>query len=95
MRKRHRSIAATAKASRLSCTSPVRPSRPRKPTEIVEADLRRRKPGKPRTRLRVQIAQQSIANSVMRHPTQLLLDDLQRPPERRAPSQCLLNFNRA
>src|SRR6516225_3537696 len=73
--------------------TPVRTRRPRKPPEIVEADLRRRKAGKLQTRPCVQIAQQSIAKPVARHRAQLLLDQLERTPKPRTPRQCLLNIN--
>src|SRR5262249_6655903 len=75
--------------------TPVRSTRPRKPPEIVEADLRRRKAAKLRTRPRVQIAQQSIAKPVARHRPQLLLDPLERPPKRRSAPQSLLNIKSA
>src|SRR5439155_162605 len=47
------------------------------------------------TRPRVQIPQQPVAKPVARHPTQLLLDQLERPPKRRTAAQCLLNINPA
>ena len=56
MGERHGGIAA-AQPHRLAGTAPVRRRRSRKPPEIVEADLRRGKPGKLRSRLRVQITQ--------------------------------------
>src|SRR6266545_3436793 len=94
VRQRHAGIAAPAKPHRFGRTSPVPRRSRRKPPKIVEADLRRRKPGKLRARLPVQIAQQSVAKPVVRHRTQLLLDHLQRAPKRGTPAQSLLNINR-
>src|SRR5215211_3100572 len=94
VRQRHARIAAPAKPHRFGRTSPVPRRSRRKPPKIVEADLRRRKPGKLRARLRVQIAQQSVAKAVVRHRTQLLLDLLQRAPKRGTPAQSLLDINR-
>src|SRR5262249_54998386 len=91
----HGSVAAVPKPLSITRPSPVRILRRRKPPEIVEADLRRRKAGKLRTRPRVQIPQQPVAKPVARHPTQLLLDQLERPPKRRTAAQSLLNINPA
>src|SRR4029453_11111297 len=105
VRQRHAGIAAPAKPHRLPppppppTPPPPRPRPPaprrsrRKPPKIVEADLRRRKPGKLRARLRVQIAQQPVAKAVVRHRTQLLLDHLPRAPRRGPPAQTLLKIN--
>src|SRR6266481_4341329 len=94
-RKRHGGVAAVAQPHSSTRPSPVSIHRRRKPPEIVEADLRRRKAGKLRTRPRVQIPQQPVAKPVARHPTQLLLDQLERPPKRRTAAQSLLNINPA
>src|SRR5262249_57698796 len=72
VRKRHGGVAALPQPHCLRCPSPVRTRRRRKPPEIVEADLRRRKAGKLRTRSRVQIPQQPIAKPVAWHPPHLL-----------------------
>src|SRR5215470_5877109 len=95
VRKRHGGVAALPQPHSLRCPSPVRTRRRRKPPEIVEADLRRRKAGKLRTRSRVQIPQQPIAKPVAWHRAQLLLDQLERPPKRRSAPQSLLNINPA
>src|SRR5262249_21536175 len=95
VRKRHGRIAPSPQPNSLRRPTPVRSTRPRKPPEIVEADLRRRKAAKLRTRPRVQIAQQSIAKPVARHRPQLLLDPLERPPKRRSAPQSLLNIKSA
>src|SRR5262249_31986662 len=58
--KRHGRTAPTPQPHSPRPPPPARTRRPRKPPEIVEADLRRRKAGKLQTRPRVQIAQQSI-----------------------------------
>src|SRR5262249_8399435 len=95
VRKRHSGVAAFPQPHGLRRPSPVRTRRRRKPPEIVEADLRRRKAGKLRTRPRVQIPQQSIAKPVARHRAQLLLDTLARPPKRRPAPQSPLNITPA
>src|SRR6266516_2664864 len=95
VRKRHGRIAPIPQPHSLGRPSPVRTRRRRKPPEIVEADLRRRKAGKLQCRPRVQIAQQSIAKPVARHPAQLLLDLLERAPKPRPARQSLLNINPA
>src|SRR5262249_37150069 len=95
VRKRHGRIAPSPQPNSLRRPTPVRSRRPRKPPEIVEADLRRRKAAKLRTRPRVQIAQQSIAKPVARHRPQLLLDPLERPPKPRSAPQSLLNIKSA
>src|SRR6266478_6595477 len=91
-RKRHGGVAAVPQPHSITRPSPVRIRRRRKTPEIVEADLWRRKAGKLRTRPRVQIPQQPVAKPVARHPTQLLLDQLERPPKRRTAAQSLLNI---
>ena len=86
MRQRHRRIAAAKphrRSPRPAAPSPRRRAS-REPAQIVEAELRRRRAGKLRRRLRVQIAQQPIAQPVVRHRPQLLLDALERPAQRRA-----------
>src|SRR5262249_42411739 len=95
VRKPHGGVAAVPQPHSITRPSPVRIHRRRKPPEIVEADLRRRKAGKLRTRPRVQIPQQPVAKPVARHPSQLLLDQLERPPKRRTAAQSLLNINPA
>src|SRR5262249_7655121 len=95
VRKRHGRIAPIPQLHSLSRPTPVRTRRPRKPPEIVEANLRRRKAAKLQSRLRVQIAQQPIAKPVARHRAQLLLDQLERTPKPRTPRQGLLNINPA
>src|SRR5262249_24810538 len=93
VRKRHGRIAPIPQPHSLRRPTPVRTRRPRKPPEIVEADLRRRKAGKLQTRPRVQIAQQSIAKPAPRHRAPLLPHQLEPPPKPRTPRQCLLNIN--
>src|SRR5262249_34203686 len=95
VRKRHGGVAALPQPHSLARPSPVRIRRRRKPPEIVEADLRRRKAGKLRTRSRVQIPQPPIANPVARQRAQLLLDQLERPPNRRSAPKSRLNINPA
>src|SRR5262249_1365003 len=80
VRKRHGRIAPIPQPHSLRRPTPVRIHRPRKPPEIVEADLRRRKAAKLQSRPRVQIAQQSITKPVARHRPHLLLDPLKPPP---------------
>src|SRR5262249_60160760 len=58
-----------------------------------EPDLRNRKPAQLRSRLRVEIAQQPIAQPVVRNRAQLLLDQLERTPKRRSPRQRLSKIN--
>ena len=94
MGERHGGIAG-AKPHRLAGTAPVRRRRSRKAPEIVEADLRLCKPRKLRSRLRVQITQHPIAEPVVGQRAQLLLDALERAPERTAARHRLLDIKRA
>ncbi len=87
VRQRHGRIQARPEQRRLPRRGPVRPLRPRKAPEIVEAKLRGRKAGQLAGRRRVQIAQQSIAEPVVGQRAQLLLDRLQRPPKLRPARQ--------
>ncbi len=86
---------APAQPHRLRRRPPVRSRRSRKAPEIVEADLRRRKACKLRRSLRVQIAQHPIAQPVVGQRPQLLLDQLERPPERGPARQRLLQIEPA
>ena len=55
----------------------------------------RGKTGKLQCRLRIEVTQQPIAKSIVRHRVQLLLDDLERAPERRTARQGLREIERA
>ena len=83
VRQRHPRVAAAAQRHPLGGRRPVSAPRTRKPTEIVEPKLRHRKPGKRRPRLAVEVAQQPIAQTMVRHRSELLLDQLERPTQRR------------
>ena len=103
MRQRHRRIAAAPPrlagfvlALIHAGRRPVRAiAAGRKPPQIVEAELRRRRPGKLRRRRAVEIAQQPIAQPLAGHRPQLLLDRLQRPAQRRPARQRLLQIEQA
>src|SRR5262249_28335205 len=86
--------AAAPQPQALGRTPPVRRRRRRKAPEVVEAQLRRCKARKRRRRLRVQVTQQPIAEPVVGQCPQLLLDRLQRAPERRTARQRLLQIER-
>src|SRR5262249_58527791 len=92
-KRRLRRTAAPANRRRLRRRPPVHPASRRNPTQIVEPDLRNRKPAQLRSRLRVEIAQQPIAQPVVRNRAQLLLDQLERTPKRRSPRQRLSKIN--
>ena len=83
MRQRQRGIAPAAQRVTLRGRSPVRRPGRRKPAQIVERDLRRRKLRKLRAGLPVEITQQPVAEPVVPERAQLLLDALERTPERR------------
>ena len=68
MPQRHPRIAAAPQRSRLRRDPPILTPTGRKPAQIVEAKLRRPIARKPRRRLRVQIAQQPIAKSIVLEP---------------------------
>jgi len=79
----HRRVAAAQQRRPLRSRAPVRPAPRRDPAQIVEAQLRRREDAQLRTRLGVEMAQEAVAQSVAGQRPQLLLDQLERPPQRR------------
>jgi hypothetical protein len=93
MGKRQAGIAA-AKRHRLRRRRPVGLAPRRETPEIVEPELRRGKARKLRCRLRIEVSQQSIAKPMVRHRAQLLLDGLERAPERRPTRQGPRKINR-